>query len=1613
MSTEITLPQATVGIVTALPKEHAAVCAVFQTKVRAAGVSGTVYDLCTVPCVGGQIIVAITQFLGMGNNLAAAQTSRMLSDCESIRHVIMVGIAGAIPCPEDANKHVRLGDIVVSSSHGVFQFDFGKHVQGKPFEYLSVPTKPSARLISAINRLMSLEEMGQQPWLSHIAQACRQFPEWHRPNPDTDILDDGTGTIPHPVDTNRKQEGVPRLFVGAIASSNAVLKDAEKRNAIVAAALGAGRVLCCVEMEGSGVQDATWVHDGVGYLIVRGTCDYCNEKKNKQWQHYAALIAAAFARSLVEVLPSPPPSSSAPTTLPVLSSPQANSFGIVESNAHITIYNINGGQINLQLGSQFVPLADAVPRMFGPRDNLRKKCQTIVANKARDIGLHILLWLRTVFQHQKQVPDDWRLMVWKCASDIRDALSQWDFEKAGDFVSALDLLLVEYEGVLRDGSMLDAVVSAARAHINMVEVHGIAVGKHFKRAKTLVTQIETGTWGSAQDRWDEIIALKASLVSVEHGPDAGLALLDGRTDSYAIRTRTALLLNQQKTVEAMRIVEGMEPHERWCDVAVRAYALNDHIEKAQTIVQWAASLSDRRRYSQCVVRLAQALMVRALAGHDKSVNILPRDITQAEHDKLEALNETLHPVLQPILAAGKPSSSLDIVALQIAFQANHLLQRRTAVAENLRMMLQWTPVPIEAARGVLGGYIAAPPNLPDRLSKDHPGDLDAGILAAVIQSVSFGLHTEAFVKAKDLLPLANSSEKKEELFKLFQQIWQNINGPAAAECESIAGSLVEHNPRLHAMFEGSIALRRGDPDQTIAILDGKKSENDPYWLQLRANALLQKQDLAEAVDFLLAAAKKTNDAGLLHKTGDVAFKAGRYDVAVWCYERLAEIQPCNLSVRSNLAHIYTFILHDLEKATIQFQALRVIEPTNVKHTFNLAICLAQLFRPDESLQLFNELCQQESPSLSTVLGRAQLYHSVGQPAVALESLEPFRERLWSDPNFLMVYMTTAHAAGKDKAGNEALMELNRLREKGAVKSEVLRMVQKDEALDMFKQSFKQTQDRNEFLHGEMLKGRMPWVWAEQMSNNAIYWGWRTRTQKMGWVGDEPTNRARFCIYSTNGFNARESDHGRRELLPLECPPTGTRIVADISALITLHRLDLLDAAAEHFGEVLVPAGYLPSVLEDSRQMVLHQRLLQQSAEQISKQVAAGHITILPEGKEAATSMPFVDEYADSAEHRYRLRDLIGPVHHSGLVSDEDYVEISRLFTKPAAVDEKHPALRQFQAIMLDLTTLEPVAHTGLMDALTNFYRIHITAQEYREVIQRLDAIACQEGTRQWHMDLWNRLRGNARFKFVPHIVPVPMRGEDGEDREDKDYLAFLACFIAQDTKTPLLADDRVCQAFTLNENANVPRGAFGSDIVAMALMAAGKLEPSKAATAILQLIEWRYRFIVPPPEVLKFLADQYRENAPGQSLQRVAEYVHDCMRDAGLFGGPENTEIKESMAMRLYLKWVTVAAEFLILIWADQRFTPESATRLTKWICQELLPSSPVVMTGPMKVQISEMTPRLLLSNTLLHSIDHYGEPRMADAMTAIKNAMLLTDDEYMRIVTGILNDTARRATKS
>ena len=534
---------------------------------------------------------------------------------------------------------------------------------------------------------------------------------------------------------------------------------------------------------------------------------------------------------------------------------------------------------------------------------------------------------------------------------------------------------------------------------------------------------------------------------------------------------------------------------------------------------------------------------------------------------------------------------------------------------------------------------------------------------------------------------------------------------------------------------------------------------------------------------------------------------------------------------------------------------------------------------------------------------------------------------------------------------------------------------------------------------------MPWFWAEQVSDNAIYWGWRIRTQDMGWISDKPTNRARFCIYSTNGFHVRESERGRRELLPLECPPRGTRVVTDLSALITLHRLGLLDAAAEYFGEILVPAGYLPTVLEESREMVLKQRSQKESAEQIAKKVHAGHILMLAKPAESLPRIAEADEYAESEEHRYRLRDLMQPLYEAGVINDSELARVSRVCAKPSAVAATHPALSQFQEVMVDLTTLETVANIGLLDAVAGFFKICISVQAHLDVRQRLNDIAYREETRGWHMDLWNCLRHDNRFRFAPHTVPEKLQVKDPGT---KDYLPFLASFVAQETKAPLMADDRVCQALRLNESLGVPQPAFGTDVLVPALLANGKLDLVNAADVFRRLMAWRYRFIVPPPEVLKTLADAHRGNLPGQSLRGVAEYVQDCMRDPGLFGGPEKTDMGDSMAVRSYLTWISNVSEFLVLVWADKSFPSDAAFRLTAWSCAEFLPSLPRVLEGRMRSRLADVMPRMLLSNALLKMANYPGEPRMADAMKAIREGLRLDKDAYMRIVTETLNDTAR-----
>lgn len=322
----LSLSSATIGVLTVLPEEFTAACEVLGCD-QEVSADGRIYRIGTVRRRDnqGEHIVVVCRLLDMGNNAAAARTVQLNQDCPNVREVIMCGIAGAVPNPAKPSDHVRVGDIVITNGGGVVQYDFVRESE-RQTEMQPKWFVPSRRLLEAARLLEADEKRDKRPWNRHIDQAISELgmkqlgKRWKRPPAQADCLREFDGSrlldylirlaraarvpakwvpyrpIVHPYHQDRI-EGVPRVFHGVIASANNLQKNPARRDE-----LRTRFRAMAIEMEGSGVADAAY-HLDKCFFVVRGTCDYCNADKNDDWHHYAAIVAAAYTKALLEAAP--------------------------------------------------------------------------------------------------------------------------------------------------------------------------------------------------------------------------------------------------------------------------------------------------------------------------------------------------------------------------------------------------------------------------------------------------------------------------------------------------------------------------------------------------------------------------------------------------------------------------------------------------------------------------------------------------------------------------------------------------------------------------------------------------------------------------------------------------------------------------------------------------------------------------------------------------------------------------------------------------------------------------------------------------------------------------------------------------------------------------------------------------------------------------------------------------------------------------------------------------------------------------------------------------------------------------------------------------------------
>ncbi|KAL4862283.1 hypothetical protein BDV12DRAFT_207322 [Aspergillus spectabilis] len=244
---------------------------------------------------GHHIVIAYLPNGVHGTVSAAAVVSRMRLTFPRLQFGLMVGIGGGVP---SKSNDIRLGDVVVSRPAG-------KHVQGGQFEPTGILNQPPQALLTHMSQLEAKQMTEGEDSISKLVSAVlEQNPNmkgrFSPPEQYTDFLFYSSyhhiGKEPDCKKCDKEQlvKRQPRDIRTPYIHYETRDRLAQQHG------------ILCFEMEAAGLMNE------LPTLMIRGICDYCDSHKQKQWQGYAALTAAAYTKLLLSVMPACPTNSGSP-----------------------------------------------------------------------------------------------------------------------------------------------------------------------------------------------------------------------------------------------------------------------------------------------------------------------------------------------------------------------------------------------------------------------------------------------------------------------------------------------------------------------------------------------------------------------------------------------------------------------------------------------------------------------------------------------------------------------------------------------------------------------------------------------------------------------------------------------------------------------------------------------------------------------------------------------------------------------------------------------------------------------------------------------------------------------------------------------------------------------------------------------------------------------------------------------------------------------------------------------------------------------------------------------------------------------------------------------------
>ncbi|UKZ60438.1 uncharacterized protein TrAtP1_001719 [Trichoderma atroviride] len=257
------------------------------------------------------VVIASPPFWAYSASVATVARDMMLS-FQNVRIALMVGIGGGVP---SKSHDIRLGDIVVGAPkdghRGLLQYDLGGNTENESFQITGFLDQPPPVLQRALAGLRAQYKRRrhriEETAATVIENNVLLWRHYKRPDQLSDRLylaeaihPNTKESCPLACDPHALIPRLPRdkdqdslvIHYGSIASSNQLMK-----NALLRDKLAAEEDVLCFEVEAAGLMD------NFPCLVIRGISDYSDSHKNNEWQGYAAMVAAVYAKDLLYQIP--------------------------------------------------------------------------------------------------------------------------------------------------------------------------------------------------------------------------------------------------------------------------------------------------------------------------------------------------------------------------------------------------------------------------------------------------------------------------------------------------------------------------------------------------------------------------------------------------------------------------------------------------------------------------------------------------------------------------------------------------------------------------------------------------------------------------------------------------------------------------------------------------------------------------------------------------------------------------------------------------------------------------------------------------------------------------------------------------------------------------------------------------------------------------------------------------------------------------------------------------------------------------------------------------------------------------------------------------------------